>query len=130
MIATDDQVERGIQLALQRIKAPGVLIEGNSFLRFIDVDFAVVVTRAMIGEAAPRIKGSTRWAFQKASALYVFDQAPNQPSQHIDPLPTRFSLLGLKQTTPTYQSRDLPKLTASINRIRSARTSTRGNQGS
>ena len=104
VIVTDDQVERGIQLALERIKAPGVLIEGNSFLRFIDVDFAVVVTSAMIGAPATKIKGSTRWAFQKASALYVFDQsdAANRPSESITPLPTRFSLLGLKQATPTY----------------------------
>jgi hypothetical protein len=132
VIVTDDQVERGIQLALQRIKAPGVLIEGNSFLQFIDVDFAVVVTRAMIGEAAPRIKGSTRWALQKASAVYIFDEnrAANPSNQSVDPLPTRFSLLGLKQATPTYESGDFPKLVASVNRVHSARTGTTANQGS
>lgn len=44
VVVTDDQVERGIKLALERVKGAGVLIEGNSFLRFIDVDFAILVT--------------------------------------------------------------------------------------
>jgi molybdopterin-guanine dinucleotide biosynthesis protein len=124
VVVTDDQVERGIQLALERIKAPGVLIEGNSFLRFIDVDFAVLVTRDDTGKAAPKIKGSTRWAFQKASALYVFDQndGANRPSESITQLNTRFALLGLKQKTPAYASTDFPKLVESVNRIHSART--------
>jgi hypothetical protein len=132
VIATDDQVERGIQLALERIKAPGVLIEGNSFLRFINVDFAVVVTSAGVGKTTTRIKGSTRWAFQKASALYIFDQsdATNRPSESMTSLLTRFSLLGLKQKTPAYESSDFPKLVASVNRIHSARTRMSANQGS
>lgn len=131
VIVTNDQVERGIQLALERIKAPGVLIEGNSFLQFIDVDYGVVVTSPTIGEAAPKIKGSTRWAFQKASALYIFDQngPTNPPNQNINSLPTRFSRLGLKQETPTYASGDFPKLVASVNRIHSARSWTSANQG-
>jgi molybdopterin-guanine dinucleotide biosynthesis protein len=127
VVVTDDQVERGIQLALERIKAPGVLIEGNSFLRFIDVDFTVLVTRDNTGEFTSKIKGSTRWAFQKASALYVFDQndRTNRPSESITQLNTRFALLGLKQKTPAYASRDFLKLVESVNRIHSARTRAR-----
>src|SRR5215210_3486991 len=34
-IVTDIQVEQGIKLALERVKAPGVFIEGNSFQQFI-----------------------------------------------------------------------------------------------
>src|SRR5258705_12122770 len=63
VIVTDDQVERGIHLALERINAPGVLIEGNSFLRFIDVDFAVLEASDAPETAGGKIKGSTRWAF-------------------------------------------------------------------
>src|SRR3954467_8678298 len=73
VIVTDDQVERGIGLALDRVNAPGVLIEGNSFLRFIDVDFSVLVASSAPAKLAVKIKGSTRWAFEKASALYLFD---------------------------------------------------------
>src|ERR671917_1917352 len=42
VIVTDSQVEQGIRRALERVEAPGVLIEGNSFLEFVDVDFAVI----------------------------------------------------------------------------------------
>ncbi len=80
VIVTNEQVERGIELALERVRAPGVLIEGNSFLRFIDVDFAVLVT----GSADTKIKSSARWAFQKASAVYLFDQT-NQTSPSCRP---------------------------------------------
>src|SRR6266446_3321212 len=44
-IVTDDQVENGIKLALGQVHAPGVFIEGNSFLEFLDVDLGVMVTR-------------------------------------------------------------------------------------
>ena len=68
-IVTDEQVERGVMLALERVRAPGVLIEGNSFLDFVDVDFAVMVARASGG----KVKASARRALRKSSALYLFD---------------------------------------------------------
>jgi hypothetical protein len=49
VIVTNEQVERGIELALERVRAPGIFIEGNSFLHLIDVDFAVLVTVAVLG---------------------------------------------------------------------------------
>ena len=39
VIATDEQVEKGIEEALDRVQTPGVLIEGNSFLNFVDARF-------------------------------------------------------------------------------------------
>src|ERR687886_2038348 len=46
VIVTDNQVEQGIKSALDRVEAEGVFIEGNSFLKFVDVDFTVMVARA------------------------------------------------------------------------------------
>lgn len=69
VIVTDEQVERGIGLALERVDAPGVFIEGNSFQDFVDVDFAVMVARASGG----KVKASARRALRKSSALYLFD---------------------------------------------------------
>ena len=69
VIVTDAQVEQGIRLALERVRAPGVLIEGNSFLKFVDADFAVMVARAGGG----KIKPSARRALKMCSALYLFD---------------------------------------------------------
>jgi molybdopterin-guanine dinucleotide biosynthesis protein len=113
VIVTDDQVERGIELALARVHAPGVLIEGNSFLRFIDVDFAVLVTSG----AHSKIKGSVRWAFQKASAAYLFDQGNTSPQESVELLNTKFGRIGLNRSLPAYAPRDFPIL---VERIKQA----------
>jgi hypothetical protein len=124
VIVTDDQVERGIQLALERVKASGVLIEGNSFLRHIDVDFAVLVASEALLEGAPKIKSSTRWAFQKASALYVADRsgATKRSTKIFVRLNTRFAALGPTRNISAYTADDFPKLVARVNRIHSNRT--------
>ncbi len=70
VIVTDGQVERGIGLALERVESPGVLIEGNSFLRFVPVDFAVMVARADGG----KVKASARRALANSSVLYLSDE--------------------------------------------------------
>jgi hypothetical protein len=129
VIVTDDQVEHGIHLALERVKAPGVLIEGNSFLRFINVDFAVLVASDALLKATPRVKNSTRWAFQKASALYVADRSEitGGSSDIFSRLNTRFAPLDPTHNMSTYAADDLPKLVARMKRIHSDRTRASGN---
>src|SRR5215210_7743885 len=39
VIVTDEQVEHGINLAMERVRTPGVLVEGTSFRQFIPADF-------------------------------------------------------------------------------------------
>ena len=128
VIVTDDQVERGILLALERVKASGVLIEGNSFLKFIDVDFAVLVASETLLEAAPKVKSSTRWAFQKASALYLSDRsgATKRSTKIFARFNTRFAL-GPPQNILAYAADDFPKLVARVNRVHSDRTRASGN---
>src|SRR5256885_13043036 len=41
LIVNNEQVERGIRQTLARVQAPGVVVEGTSFLNFVEVDFAV-----------------------------------------------------------------------------------------
>jgi molybdopterin-guanine dinucleotide biosynthesis protein len=120
VVVTEDQVERGIELALERVKAPGVLIEGNSFLRFIDVDFALLVT----GGAGTKIKGSARWAFQKAAAVYLFDQildgtGATSPSETVELLNKKFGPAGLERSLPAYGVSDFPKLVERIKQVHS-----------
>lgn len=69
VIVTDNQVEQGIKLALERVQSPGALIEGNSFLKFVDVAFTVMVAPAQGG----KLKPSARRALWKSSALYLFE---------------------------------------------------------
>jgi hypothetical protein len=114
VIVTNDQVERGIELALERVRGPGVLIEGNSFLRFIDVDFAVLVT----GGADTKIKSSARWAFEKAAAVYLFDQTDEiSPSQAVEILNRKFGPVGLNRFLPAYGSGDSGRLVQRIKHV-------------
>ena len=69
LIATDDQVEAGIQQALARVEAEGVFVEGNTFARYVDVDFFVMVRRS----DETKIKKSAREAMARADAVYVSD---------------------------------------------------------
>ena len=73
LIATDNQVERGIKQALARVKSPGVFVEGNSFSQFVDPDFFVMVRRAGVD----KIKSSARQSIVKATAIYVSDVVGN-----------------------------------------------------
>ena len=96
-------------------RSPGVLIEGNSFLRFIDVDFAVLVASG----ADSKIKSSVRWAFQKASAVYVFNQSDNRPSETVELLNTKFGPVGVKRSLPAYTPSDFPRVVEYINEVHS-----------
>jgi len=69
MIATDSQVEKGIKQALERVEAPGVFVEGNSFSQFVDTDHFVMVRQS----GNEKIKSSARRALSKATAIYISD---------------------------------------------------------
>lgn len=119
VIVTNEQVERGTDLALGRVRAPGVFVEGNSFLRFIDVDFAVLV----MGGRDRKVKSSTRWAFQKASAVYQFDQTNgSSPNETVELLNSKFGPVGLKRSLPAYAANDFLRLVKRINQIHALRS--------
>src|SRR3984893_9009273 len=67
VIAKDEQVEDGILQALARVKSAGVLVEGNSFLDYVEADVAITCARA--GEN--RLKTSARRTLAKADAFYL-----------------------------------------------------------
>jgi molybdopterin-guanine dinucleotide biosynthesis protein len=116
VIATDGQVEEGIRLALERVAAPGVVIEGNSFLEFVAADFALMVARAEGG----KVKPSARRALKKSSALYLSDEADDNAAD----ARWRFALWAqgapdrdLIETLPVYTRDELPRLFARINEV-------------
>lgn len=112
VIVTDEQVERGIGLALGRVDAPGVLIEGNSFLEFVDVDFAVMVARASGG----KVKASARRALRKSSALYLFGGGDAEPAPREAPGSWRDEPFyrGLVGGLPVYDGDTLEQLVDSV----------------
>jgi hypothetical protein len=67
VIVKDDQVECGIKEALTRVRAEGVVFEGNSLLDYVKPDLAVMCARAEGG----KVKPSARQALAKADLLYL-----------------------------------------------------------
>ena len=69
LIVTESQVEKGIKEVLKRVKSPGVLIEGNSFAKFVKPDYFVMVAR----NNSTRMKTSARQTLELASAIVLTD---------------------------------------------------------
>ena len=69
LIATDDQIEKGIHQALAQVQSPGVFVEGNSFTEFVSTNGFVMVRQA----GNNKIKSSARRALDKTTAIYVAD---------------------------------------------------------
>ncbi|MDQ3013481.1 MAG: hypothetical protein M3X11_22610, partial [Acidobacteriota bacterium] len=92
VIATDRQVEAGVNEALSRVKAPNVLIEGTSLLQFIKTNFAILVSRPDL----PKPKTSARRALieQKINAIY-FSSQNNQAAE------SGGDFAALSQSSPT-----------------------------
>src|ERR1044071_4977375 len=66
VIVGEDQVQAGINEALSRVESPGVVVEGNSFLDYVEADFAITCARA--GEN--KLKSSARRTLERADAVY------------------------------------------------------------
>jgi molybdopterin-guanine dinucleotide biosynthesis protein len=67
VIATEDQVGAGIREALTRVRSAGVIVEGNSFSEFVDVDLMFMVARA----AKNALKKSGRRTLSRTAAVYL-----------------------------------------------------------
>jgi molybdopterin-guanine dinucleotide biosynthesis protein len=67
VIVDENQVEAGINEALARVQSAGVIVEGNSFLEYVEPDFAIMCARA--GEN--KLKSSARRNLQRANVLYL-----------------------------------------------------------
>jgi hypothetical protein len=113
VIAGEDQVAAGIKEALTRVKSFGVVVEGNSFLDFVEADFAIMCARA--GEN--KVKTSARRTLEKADALYLStiddtdrETAITQFETWRDGLSIELGMDGI----PVYTAHDIPQLLESI----------------
>lgn len=115
VIVTDEQVELGIKQAIERVTSPGVFIEGNSILEFIEADLVLMVSRASGG----KIKGSARQALVHASAIYLSNFTEEGTDERekfahwrkVSGMDTRIGDL------PIYTRADLPELIALVQHI-------------
>src|SRR5882672_2593876 len=67
VVVKDGQVAQGINEALMRVAADGVIVEGNSFLEYATADLAIMCARSEGGT----IKGSARKALARSDLLYL-----------------------------------------------------------
>jgi molybdopterin-guanine dinucleotide biosynthesis protein len=119
LIVTDSQVERGIRLALNRVRAPGVFIEGTSFLKYLDVDLTLMAARSVGG----KIKPSAQRALEKTSAIYLLNRAGEEPArarQQFAAWAETTTHAGRLARLPVCTSQDLPQLIARIRAIHTA----------
>jgi molybdopterin-guanine dinucleotide biosynthesis protein len=113
LIATEQQIDKGIHIALERVRSRGVFVEGNSFTDFINPDFFVMMKRS----DNEVIKRSAKRAIRKTSALFILG---NENCAQSNSLSERYSDLGF----PIYQGRDFTRLISQISsRLQSPRYS-------
>ena len=86
LIATDNQIEKGIKEALARVRSRGVFIEGNSFSQFVQTDHFV-----MVRSGSDKIKSSAREALVKATSI-TFGRSAANAYEHYRP-PTNLPAL-------------------------------------
>jgi molybdopterin-guanine dinucleotide biosynthesis protein len=75
VIATDAQLGKGIQQAMERVQSPAVFVEGNSFSEFVQTDCMLMVRRV----DDQRIKKSAKKVIERATPIYVtniYDELP------------------------------------------------------
>jgi molybdopterin-guanine dinucleotide biosynthesis protein len=113
VIVGEDQVEDGIKQALARVKSTGVVVEGNSFLDFVEADFAIICARA--GEN--KLKSSARRTIERADGLYLSTIDDSDRATAIAQfeewragLTTNLNLNGL----PIFTKEDVPQIAANI----------------
>jgi molybdopterin-guanine dinucleotide biosynthesis protein len=103
VIATNEQVEAGVNEALGRVKADGVFVEGNSFTEFVKPDFFVMVGRP----DQTKIKPTARQAFKNVSAIYLSGTAGN--GGHLEVLLSK-SLPSGTLYPPVFSAEEVPQL--------------------
>lgn len=115
VIVTDEQVQGGINQAVKRVTGPGVFIEGNSILDFIQADFALMVSRSSGG----KVKSSARRALSRSSAIYLSNIAEEGTNERntFARWAEETGMNKLIQELPIYTRQDLPDLIAQIQNL-------------
>lgn len=110
-ICADDQVEEGVKIALGRVDAAGVFIEGTSVLKYIRVDYAIMVSDLTIRD----IKSSAVRIIPRIDALYVndFNPDPDFFARFRDRLAKRGGHIG---EVPVHFRQDLDAVAAKVRR--------------
>ena len=120
VIVGEEQVEAGVTGALSRVKSEGVIIEGNSFLDYLEADFAIMCARA--GEN--KIKTSARRTLARADALFLSTIDDSDRATAIESFEKWRTLLSVELNTQGLQvftRADISELIEHIRKVDSSR---------
>jgi molybdopterin-guanine dinucleotide biosynthesis protein len=117
LIATDNQVDRGIKQALQRVTSEGVFIEGNSFCEYVPVDAMIMMVR----QSQTSIKRSAKLALLKTTAMFVWRDV-NEDSQPTEIVTSMLNgndeLLARVLKTPCYTADSFSELVFTLREVK------------
>jgi hypothetical protein len=117
VICTNDQVERGVNQALDQVKAEGVFIEGTSFLKYFPVDYSLMVISPTAGE----IKSSAVGVLEKIDAFFVADSLPGDVG--LDEIRFRLRKRGVEiGEIPVFHKTDVAQLSDHVTELHRCRT--------
>ena len=114
VIVKDGQVAQGINEALHRVEAEGVIVEGNSFLEYVKADLAIMCARSEGGT----IKSSARRDLAHSDLLYLsfMDGTPADAKQQFADFSAGLNVPLDLQSLPIITDGDLKSLLARIHR--------------
>ena len=114
VIVKDGQVAQGINEALHRVEAEGVIVEGNSFLEYVKADLAIMCARSEGGT----IKSSARRALAHSDLLYLsfMDGTPADAKQQFAGFSAGLNVPLDLHSLPIITDGDLKPLLARIHR--------------
>jgi hypothetical protein len=116
LIATDSQVETGIKKALGYVQGPGVFVEGNSFTKFIEPDYFIMVVRPDI----LKIKTTARQAGDRVSAFYISGDANQSDKESVSAFLLQSGLAKEGHKSRIFSRPELSGLFARIGEINSS----------
>lgn len=110
VIATDQQVEEGINEALSRVSCRVVLVEGNSFTKFVAPDFFVMVVRSR----ELKIKTTAVQSLHRVSAYYISDNTDAGAKELVYECVMEKTRRPDSEIPPIFLQNDIPQLIRSI----------------
>lgn len=121
VIGTDEQIEEGVRIALGRVEREGVLIEGGSFLKYVEADYSIMVASPAIKD----IKSSAVGVLSKMNALIISkaEPGPGVVAEINDRLIKRGTTLG---EVAVYFEREIATIAEEIRSIHQARFYAKG----
>jgi hypothetical protein len=112
VIATDRQVEEGINNAIERVETSAVFIEGNSFTKYIQPDYFIMVART----DDLKIKSTARSALSRVSAFYLSGEDVGRDEKDLlrEFLVKANPQAQAVRSLPVFAAQDLPDLVVRI----------------